>query len=172
MSNTGKIKSLRMTKNFGILKQQRTRDNYCFVNLYKNKQQKGYRVNRLVARAFIPNIKNLPEVNHIDGNKSNNSVENLEWITTRDNIIHSYRIGLRTVENNIKNLKNYTKRGKDNPLSKPIIQYDKKGKMISKYAGIREAGRTTGIYHQNIMRCLNGEGKTAGGFIWKYEEVV
>ncbi len=68
--------------------------NYLGVNLYKNKKHKSQMVHRLVAKAFISNPKNKPEVNHIDGDPSNNNVENLEWVTPSENVIHSYKTGL------------------------------------------------------------------------------
>lgn len=79
----------------------KTRYNYLYVNL-NNNGVKQFRVHKLVALHFIPNPNNLPEVNHIDGNKNNNNVENLEWCTNLENIRHSYKIGthkIRTREN-------------------------------------------------------------------------
>lgn len=68
---------------------------YKHVLLYKRGITKDFRVHRLVAKAFIPNPDELPEVNHIDGNKINNTVENLEWCTPSQNQLHAYRIGLQ-----------------------------------------------------------------------------
>lgn len=68
---------------------------YMCVNLYKNNQQKQFRVHRLVAEAFIPNPDDKPVVNHIDGNKQNNSVKNLEWCSQSENTIHAFKTGLR-----------------------------------------------------------------------------
>ena len=68
---------------------------YRIVQLHKNGMTKNYRVARLVAMAFIPNPKNLPEVNHKNGISYEDRVENLEWCTHRENIIHSIRTGLR-----------------------------------------------------------------------------
>lgn len=70
------------------------KDGYHTVSLFKNGKSKQFRVHRLVAEAFIENFNNLPQVNHIDGNKDNNSVENLEWISLQDNIRHAYKIGI------------------------------------------------------------------------------
>ena len=102
VSNLGRVKSLERyikISSGGIKKIKETilkfstRNGYSIVMIYKNK--KGYRksVNRLVAETFIPNFKNKPQVNHIDGNKLNNVVENLEWCTQKENIEHSYRLG-------------------------------------------------------------------------------
>lgn len=65
---------------------------YLAFTLRKDGQKKNYKVHRLVAEAFIPNIENFPEINHIDGDKTNNRVENLEWCTHRYNMRHSYEI--------------------------------------------------------------------------------
>ena len=68
---------------------------YCVVNLYIKHKPKQFRVNRLVAEAFIPNPDNLPQVNHKDGDKLNNNVENLEWCTAKYNTDHAIATGLR-----------------------------------------------------------------------------
>lgn len=65
------------------------------VKIYTEGKSRDYKIHRLVAEAFIPNPENKPEVNHIDGNPSNNNVDNLEWVTRRENIQHSWDTGLR-----------------------------------------------------------------------------
>ncbi len=69
-------------------------NDYWIVSLFKKGTVKSYRVHRLVANAFIPNPENKPQVNHIDGNKKNNKVENLEWCTASENTHHAYKTGL------------------------------------------------------------------------------
>ena len=114
VSNTGLVKALPRWKinNRGkqltkekLLKFNDFSTDYLRVPLTdKNHIKKYYLVHRLVAMAFIPNEKDLPQVNHIDGNKLNNNVENLEWCTREDNIKHAYKMGL-------------------NPSRKKIIEY-------------------------------------------------
>jgi len=68
---------------------------YCQVNLYKNSKLQTRRINRLVALSFIPNLQNKEQVNHINGIKTDNSVPNLEWTTSKENVIHSFKTGLK-----------------------------------------------------------------------------
>ena len=80
VSNTGYIKSLQFKKPF-IKKFNKNHQGYLSVSLYKDNENKLVKVHRVVAEAFIPNPENKPQVNHKDGNKANNCVENLEWVT-------------------------------------------------------------------------------------------
>lgn len=82
-------------KQEGIKKPSIDKDGYKQVSLSKNGKYTTYKVHRLVALTFIPNPNNLPVINHIDGNKQNNRVDNLEWCTRSENDLHAYRLGLR-----------------------------------------------------------------------------
>lgn len=96
ISNLGKIKSLHRDCTKGrILNPAKNNRGYLRLGLSGNGKVRYDSVHRLVAEAFIPNPKNLPEVNHIDGNKLNNRVENLEWVTKGENQVHAYKTGLR-----------------------------------------------------------------------------
>ena len=99
ISNLGNVRSLLNTRSRRkkILNPY-NHNGYRRLNLYKNNKVKKYYVHRLVAEAFIPNTNNYPEVNHIDGNKSNNNVDNLEWCTSSQNQIHAYKTGLQVIE--------------------------------------------------------------------------
>lgn len=111
ISNLGRVKSLyRMGANERICKLHIGTRGYLEVNISKNNIRKKVRVHRLIAEAFIPNPENKPEVNHIDGNKLNNSIENLEWVTRSENIQHSFKIGL-----------NYGRKGAKHKRSRKII---------------------------------------------------
>lgn len=97
-----------------ILRQQIDCDGYYRINLIRDNHGKGFGVHRLVAQAFIPNTENKPTVNHIDGNKQNNCVDNLEWATYQEQNDHAVRLGLRT-QSTYSNRFNVKKR-----LSKPV----------------------------------------------------
>lgn len=103
ISNLGRVKALKYYSNIHkkyydrelILKEKTNCFGYKMVGLSNEKGRKNIAIHRLVANAFIPNSNNYPEVNHKDGNKANNCSENLEWCTRKQNVIHSYKLGLK-----------------------------------------------------------------------------
>lgn len=117
-------------------------------------------VHRLVAEAFIPNPTNKPQVNHKDGNKHNNHLTNLEWVTQSENMKHAFEFGLEKHE--MKG-KHHTKESK-NKMRKKIICLETG--II--YNGLTEAEQILGISLKQISKCLRTQTKTAGGFHWKY----
>lgn len=164
VSNLGRVKSLPKMHgnrywNFSlILKENIAYNGYSGVFLQKNKKSTRKSLHRLVAESFIPNPNNLPQVNHKDGNKLNNRVDNLEWCSQSENQIHSRKLGLQ------KNLK-----GKDSPSSKKILQYDKFGNFIAEHICIKETAEKFGITSGTLSNCLRGKRKTAGGYVWRYK---
>lgn len=124
---------------------------YLRVNLRKNGKQRKYMVHRLVAEAFIPNPGNLPQVNHKDEDKTNNSVENLEWCDS------SY--------NNAYGTRNVRISGSK---SKPTGQYTLDGKLVCVWPSAIEIQRQTGWSQSLICSCRRGERKAAYGYIWKF----
>lgn len=123
------------------------------VDLQGKKRNKH--IHRLLATHFIPNPTNKPHVNHIDGNKQNNSLTNLEWATCKENAMHAMSLGL--YEPAIA----ATRKG--------IDQYSLSGDFLASHISIHEAGRITGVAWQNISKVLRGERKHAGNFFWKYK---
>ena len=97
VSNTGMVRSKGTHVNKGIheLKAKTNKYGYKEVTLYLDGKKKSKTIHRLVAITYIPNPENAPQVNHIDGDKTNNDVTNLEWCTSSDNIKHAFRTGLK-----------------------------------------------------------------------------
>lgn len=154
VSNFGRVKSLPNLFHAHeiIMKQGNNVHGYKLVNLtFPNHKQKVFTVHRLVASAFIPNPKNLEQVNHIDGDKSNNVVSNLEWIDRSGNAVHSRDI-----------LKN-----------DPGCCIDEPVKCVETgvvYKSVREAGEETGLNPKGIAVVANGgtSRRTCGGLHWEY----
>ena len=95
IDKSGNVYSLRYKRPFKILTPAKTRTGYLIIRMQKNKKQFGTGLHTLLAKHFIENPNGYKEVNHIDGNKLNNSLDNLEWCTHSENIRHADRIGLR-----------------------------------------------------------------------------
>ena len=162
VSNTGKIKSLgRMRSNHSkkqwveekIKKPRKDPQGYHMTDLYKENKAETVRIHRIVALAFIPNPENKPTVNHIDGNRDNNTVKNLEWATFAEQNTHFYEKGLKSVENIKKTIKAMNKA---NSVSVECITDNKVFESQS------EAARYYGIDPSSISMVINGKRKSAG----------
>lgn len=130
---------------------------YMIVTLCKGKNtgRQNKRVHRLLAEAFLPNPNNYPHINHIDGNKLNNSLDNLEWCTSKHNTNHSIIMGFHN-----------PKLQKSN---KAVIQLDMNDNFVNEYISLHQVTELTGICWQNVYKVCNGLRKSAGGFRWKYK---
>lgn len=137
---------------------------YRRVVLSKNGVNKKFMVHRLVAKAFIPNPENKPFINHKNGIKTDNRVENLEWCIPKENTQHARATGLFTEEMITR------KRGKDNWASKKVNQFDLNNNFIKQWDCVRDVLRELGIDNTSIYKCCAGKKKTAGGYRWKYVE--
>ena len=162
VSNVGRVKSVYriINRNRGYVARKEVilkpciRRRYLFVQLSKNGKQKNFFVHRLVAMAFIDNPKNYPQIDHINGDKYNNSVDNLRWVTAKEN-------------SNNPNASNSpigkTKKGK------VIIQCDLQGNPIKEWASSVDIQRKFGYWRGNITNCCLGVVKTSYGYIWRYK---
>ena len=112
---------------------------------------KHFRINCLVAQAFIPNPENKAFVNHIDGNTFNNNIDNLEWVTPSENSIHAYSTGLRQANR-----------------TKQVNQYNLQGKYLMTFESLNEAARQTGTQQPKITEACLGTRRTAGEYQWRY----
>lgn len=164
ISNQGRLKSLGNKSNHKkeiICKVSPNSKGYDVQHLYHNKKHKCAKVHRLVAEAFIPNPDNKPQVNHKDGNKLNNCVENLEWCTNSENQIHANKNGLN--KNRMKKLLEV--------VSKPVIQYDLHNNIINKFDNARIAEEKTGINHKIISyHCNNLAKRSKYNYIFRFDE--
>lgn len=163
----GEIRTLKDSpklKKYDVLKPQKSKRNgYVYQMLYKNGKEKLLRVHRLVAMAFLPNPNNLPQVNHKDGNKQNNSVDNLEWCEQSDNMKHAYKNGLQIPsENQRKAIIN------TNKLKQKKVCQIKDSEIINTFSGISEASRQTKISISCISRCCNLKRKSTTGYEWRF----
>lgn len=170
----GNVFSKRKNK---YLKQTINKYGYCKVTLQKDKYRKTYSVHRLVAQTFIKNINNYPCVNHIDSNKTNNNIYNLEWVTHKQNMEHAVthhrfdnmaKINREKMKNNKVYLLSNGYKKANKKRSKKVAQYDKNNNFIRYYKSISEASRQTGITIAGISYSANNVRKTGGGYIWHF----
>ena len=149
---------------------------YKNVCLYKNGLGERFSIHRLVATHFIPNPKNLPYIDHIDGNPSNNHVSNLRWVTQKENMnnpVTKKKCSERvyTDDRNVKILETRRKNGLINK-EKEVHQFSLTGEYLQSFKSISEACRITGINNSSIANvCRRGRGgKSAGGFLWSFSK--
>ena len=172
-SNLGNIRSLYRTITYKtndgnvhhkfckgkLLKQRISNTGYFRTPINFNGFKRDISTHRLIAITFLENPNNFPQVNHIDGNRLNNKVENLEWVSMSENVIHAYKTGL-----------NYGLRDELSPHKKAVIQLDKYGKFIKRWCSATQAARELGCHKQGIYQVCIHKKKTCCGYIWKYED--
>lgn len=164
ITNTGDVYS-RNYKQTGRLKKLKPMvdiNGYLTIDLFQNGKRFNKKIHRLVAEAFIPNPDKKPCINHINGKHNCNCVENLEWCTYNENMLHSYRVLHRkSVWQG--------KIGKAHPNSRPVLQI-RNGVVVNEFSGLAEAERETKTNQNNIRNCCRGRTKSAGGCQWAYKQ--
>lgn len=137
-----------------IMAQAYTVEGYLVVTLFKNGKPRQYKVHRLIAESFIPNPENKPVINHINGIKDDNRIENLEWCTVQENTQHAHDTGLCGI----------------NAKSKQVARLNEDGSIAEVFESALQAARAYGHYNSasNLHKiCRNGRGRWCG-FRWKY----
>lgn len=184
VSNEGRVRSL-LRGTPRILKTQTDHHGYHRVRVTIEREKMSLKVHREVAKAFIPNINNLPQVNHIDGNKENNNVTNLEWCTNRDNVIYSLQLKTGGVADGIDNMtyvpirsfrkytgeryspNRFTFENNPNPPKAIWGQRLDDDETIRRFASVSEAEREIGSRH--ITHVLKGKRSHTKGWTFWYE---
>lgn len=146
---------------------------YPSVKLRHNGGRKTLTVHRLVAEQFLPNPEALPQINHIDGNKLNNRVDNLEWCTASQNIFHAYRHGLKekTKVKAAESLRSVQRRGVVAHIeksSKPVEVTCISTGVTMRFDSANEAARVLGVHQGNLSAVCNGRIKSTGGYTARY----
>lgn len=157
ISNYGRVKSLPKSGLGGhsydiIMSPNVDKDGYLLIHLHNNKRRYIRKVHRLVAEAFIPNPDNLPVINHIDENKANNLVTNLEWCTMGYN--NSFGNGNKSRTKN---------------KSKKVLQYTLGGEFVKEWESTMAIQRALGLFRSNISLCCQGKYQQAYGYKWRYK---
>ena len=148
ISNLGRIKSFKGHEK--ILKPRKDGNGYLQVDLCKSGKIKKFLIHRLVAIAFILNPKNKPCVNHIDGNKENNCIDNLEWCTVQENNIHAFKTNLKK------------------PAYKPLIAINLTTGEEMQFKSQKEASEKLNLKRPNISNVLKGKQKKTGNYTFKH----
>lgn len=163
VSSLGNARSLNYNREKRVkeLRPYKNNRGYLAITLFHNNKQKGKMIHRLVAEAFIENKQDNAFVNHKDGNKLNNNVENLEWCTPQYNIKEAFRIGL-----------NKPQKGSEHHLSRKVKQFDNQGNYIKTWNCIKDIEKELGFKTTNISACCMSKTKRAYGYKWEYVKYI
>lgn len=164
INNIGKVRNKKTKK---ILKPAISNKGYYLVSLSNKCKAHTYTVHKLVMEHFNRCSFNKEVINHIDGNKLNNNIDNLEYVTQKENVIKAWKNNL--CENIRKSAFNI-KHSRSIKTSKPVIQYDLDGNILNKFVSVREAEEKTGIDNSLIIRVCKGKQKLTHNFIFRYAE--
>lgn len=170
VSNLGRVKSWKGT----IMKPQKYVNGYLFAGLSNKGTVTQISIHRLVAIAFIPKPEGKYEVNHINEDKTDNTVQNLQWLTHKENINHGTAIERRVKNSNFKGQNNpmFGIKGKDNTHSKPVFQIDDLGNVLREFESAAEAASHVKCNPSFLSAAARGLYEKAKGFKWKYKDLT
>lgn len=149
VSDLGRVRSLnyKHTGEVRVMEPTKEGSGYLQLRLCKNNKRKHFLVHRLVALAFIPNPNNLQQVNHLNEDKTDNRVMNLEWVSAKENCNHGTR---------------------NERLSISVVQLTLDYQFVKKWIGMREVERYEGFSSRNINKCCLHKRSTTAGYRWFY----
>lgn len=141
---------------------------YHFITLLNNGKRSYHTVHRIVANAFIPNPENKPQINHINGLKNDNRVENLEWCNASENCLHFIRIGVRKIKSGSENAL-FGRKGHLSNKKRSVKKIDFiTGEELKVYPTLTLAAKDNNVVPSAISNCCNGSSKKCAGFGWEY----
>jgi len=175
ISNFGRIKRNKIPQTIGSRKRintgvpekilrRTTRKGYLYCMISVLNKRKTFRIHREVAIHFIENPQNLPMINHKNGIRHDNRLDNLEWCNNSHNQVQSFLKNGRVHHRPLLGKTGYACFN-----SKTVCQFTKDGEYIREWGSASEASRQLNIFSSSISFCCIGRYKTAGGFIWKYK---
>ena len=157
ISNLGRVKSVKHHDR--ILRQYINSKGYLKIHPYLDGKKRSYFVHRLVGENFI--VKDRPFINHKNGIKTDNRVDNLEWVTHSENLLHASRV---------LKIKRPSRKGISYGYGKPVLQLDLNGLLVREFSSVYSAEQTLKIHWSGISNCCKGKREIYKGYKWEYKD--